>query len=409
MAESEERYRSLVNNLNVGVYRNEPGLEGRFVSANPALARMHGYDSVEEFEQVKVADLYPNPREREVYLNELLRRGHLRDYEVRLKKRDGTPIYASVNATAHSGPDGEVAWIDGVIEDITERKQAQEALRASEERYRTLAESSPDAIFILDEDTRVQYVNSKAAALWGRQPQDLIGHKQAELFPTVTAESQERTVREVFATGISFHRDKPLSFPIGDQWVEIRLAPLYDAQGAVTAVMGLCRDITERKRAEQQFAEALDLNEKMIAASTVGISAYKASGENVFANEALARMVGATPSEMLQLNFRRMESWRQCGLLQLAEEALSQGQARSREILHHHPLRQSRIAGLPYGPVCQQRAAAPAGHSPGYLRPQARRIPAPGSARPGDDSQSDQRSAGEREATAGSWHANRRG
>ncbi len=58
LRESEERYRSLVNNLNVGVYRNTPGSHGRFIHANPALARMHGYDSVEEFQKVRVADLY---------------------------------------------------------------------------------------------------------------------------------------------------------------------------------------------------------------------------------------------------------------------------------------------------------------------------------------------------------------
>ena len=65
LSQSEERYRSLVTNLNVGVYRNRPGLRGGFVHANPALARMHGYESVEEFQKVRVADLYQDPRERE--------------------------------------------------------------------------------------------------------------------------------------------------------------------------------------------------------------------------------------------------------------------------------------------------------------------------------------------------------
>ncbi len=70
----------------------------------------------------------------------------------------------------------------------------------------------------------------------------------------------------------------------------------------------------------------------MIAASTLGIAAYKASGECVFANEALARTVGGTVSEVLQGNFRRLKSWQRSGLLKLAEEALSQGQARSGEV-----------------------------------------------------------------------------
>ena len=90
------------------------------------------------------------------------------------------------------GPDGQVDWIDGVLEDVTERKRAQEALRASEERYRALAESSPDAIFILDRDIRLQYLNATAAALWRREPEDLIGLGQAELFPPETAQYYSR-------------------------------------------------------------------------------------------------------------------------------------------------------------------------------------------------------------------------
>ena len=258
-------------------------------------------------------------------------------------------------------------WIDGVLEDITQRKRAEEALRASEERYRTLAESSPDAIFILNRDIRVEYVNSAAAALWRRKPEDLIGLTQADLFPAEIAQNHSRVVSDVFATGHPVHREKPLTFPVGDQWIEIRLAPLCDARGTVTSVMGIRRDITERRRSEQQLAEALESESEDDRSVPMGISAYKASGECVFANEALARMVGGTPNGMVQLNFRRLESWRECGLLQLAEEVLSQGQARSGEIVRHHPLRQSRIAGLPYGSVCQQRATALAGHGPGHL------------------------------------------
>ena len=331
LSESEERYRSLVNNLNVGVYRNQPGTHGGFLHANPALARMHGYDSVEEFLKTRVADSYQDPQDREVFLNELMGKGTLRNYALRLKKRDGTPIYASVNATAHRNVNGEVDWIDGMIEDITERERAQEAQRASEERYRALAESSPDAIFILDRDIRVRYVNSTAAALWRRRPADLMGLTQDKLFPPETAQHHAGVVRGVFETGNVVRRDEPLSFPVGDQWIEIRLAPVYDAQRTVTSVMGICRDITERKRAERQLAEALDLNQKMIAASTMGIAAYKASGECVFANEALARTVGGSLSEVLQGNFRHMKAWQESGLLRLAEEALSQGQARSAE------------------------------------------------------------------------------
>ena len=455
LTESEERYRSLVTNLNVGVYRNTPGPDGRFLHANPALARMHGYESAEEFQKVKVEDLYQVPEDRQAFVTDLLRKGSVVNYEVRLKRRDGTPIYGSVSAALHRSPGGEVDYVDGVIEDITERKKAeqtlaealelnrtlisastvgiaayhasgpcvlanealaritrgtveklreqnyrrlknwrddgllakaeaaletgqpqqletktctsfgrelvinvrfapfvsrgeqhlllmvtdeteaqraQQALRASEERYRALAESSPDAIFILDRDIKVQYVNSTAAALWKRRPEELIGLSQTELFPPETAQRHRKVVTKIFETGKPVRRDEPLAFPAGDQWIEIRLVPLHAEQGGVSSVMGVCRDITERKRVERQLAEALDLNQKMIAASTLGIAAYEAAGKCVFANEALARIVGGSASLLQQTNFRQLESWQKSGLLRLAEEALSQGQARREEI-----------------------------------------------------------------------------
>jgi PAS domain-containing protein len=113
----------------------------------------------------------------------------------------------------------------------------------------------------------------------------------------------------VFATGKPVCEDEPLAFPTGEQWIEIRLAPLFDAQGSAASVMGVCRDITQRKRAEQQLTEALDLNRKMLAAATMGMAAYKASGECIFANEALARSVGGSVTEVLQGDFRRLEYW----------------------------------------------------------------------------------------------------
>lgn len=331
LSQSEERYRSLINNLNVGVYRNTPDPHGRFLQANPALARILGYDSVAEIERVSVADTYQDPRQRPTILADVLREGTLRSYELRLKKKDGTPIYASVNATPHYNANGEVDWFDGVLEDITQQRLAQEALRASEERYRTLAETSPDAIFILDRNIRVEFVNSAAAGLWGRQPADIIGRSQAEIFPPAIAQHQSQVVAAIFANGGVVRRDEPVPFPGGERWLETRLTPIRDAQGAVAAVMGVSRDISERKRAEQQLADALDLNRKMLAAAATGIAAFKASGECLFANEALARIPDISLARILQASFRRTESWRESGLLQTAEEVLGQGQSRSGE------------------------------------------------------------------------------
>ena len=147
LTESEQRYRSLVDNLNVGVYRNTPDADGRFLQANPALARMHGYDSVDELMMTRVMDLYDNPADRETLVVVLLKTGAVTNHEVRLKKKDGTIIFCAVTAKAHLGADGQMDWVDGIIEDITERKRLErQLLEVSEREQRRIGQDLHDGL-----------------------------------------------------------------------------------------------------------------------------------------------------------------------------------------------------------------------------------------------------------------------
>jgi len=146
LKESEEKYKTLTDHLNVGVYRNTPGPRGRFIEMNPAHVGMFGYESREEFLEVDVADLYQNPEDREKLSQKLLSDGFVKDEELQLKRKDGTLFTASVSTVAVKDENGEVAYFDGIIEDITERKQILEALREREERYRAVVENSSEVI-----------------------------------------------------------------------------------------------------------------------------------------------------------------------------------------------------------------------------------------------------------------------
>ncbi len=137
LKESEERYRLLVNNLPVGLYRNTPGPEGRFTMANPAIARMFGYESVETFLEASVSSLYWDPAERLAFSEKLLARGYMVAEELRLKRRDGTPIWGAVTANVLRNEAGEVVYFDGLIQDVSERKQAEERAQRSAELLRS--------------------------------------------------------------------------------------------------------------------------------------------------------------------------------------------------------------------------------------------------------------------------------
>lgn len=127
LKESEDSHRAIVENVNIGVYRNTGGPHGRFLQANPAIAKMFGFESVEDFMTTSVSGLYQNAEDRMKFVEDVLKSGAVRNRHLRLKKKDGTPIWGSCTATAKFNSGGELMWIDGVIEDITEMKQAQEA------------------------------------------------------------------------------------------------------------------------------------------------------------------------------------------------------------------------------------------------------------------------------------------
>ncbi len=138
LQQSEKSYRTLIENVNIGVYRNTGGPHGRFLQVNPTIVKIFGYDSVEDFMTIAVSDLYEHPEDRKLYIAELLKKGFVKDKEIRLRKKDGTIIWGATTAKIHYNDDGSIKWIDGVIQDITERKAAQEKALKSYHFERTI-------------------------------------------------------------------------------------------------------------------------------------------------------------------------------------------------------------------------------------------------------------------------------
>jgi PAS domain S-box-containing protein len=132
LKKSEAQYHSLVDNLNVGVYRISGGPEGRFLQANPAMVKLFGFDSLDDFLRTPATALYQDSAERAVVVNQLEQEGALRDIKLRMKRQDGTPIWVSCSAKAVHEENGIVRWVDGVLEDITERTLLEEQLRQSQ-------------------------------------------------------------------------------------------------------------------------------------------------------------------------------------------------------------------------------------------------------------------------------------
>jgi PAS domain S-box-containing protein len=128
LAESEERFRSLVQNATVGIYRATP--DGRILMANPTLVRMLGFDSFEELAARNLErEGFEPSYSRRAFKEQIEREGEVKSLEAAWTKRDGSVVFVRESARAARADDGSVLYYDGIVEDVTQRKQAEESMR----------------------------------------------------------------------------------------------------------------------------------------------------------------------------------------------------------------------------------------------------------------------------------------
>jgi PAS domain S-box-containing protein len=140
-----------------------------------------------------------------------------------------------------------------LMKEIHGRKDFERALRESRTQYQMLAEASRDVIYTIDAEDTVVYVNSFAGEQLGKEPKHLIGRKRSELFSAEISVGQRRSLDLVFSTGKPLRVENPARFRDHDGWQDTHLIPIKNDDGHVVAVMGISRDITERKRAEESL------------------------------------------------------------------------------------------------------------------------------------------------------------
>lgn len=208
--------------------------------------------------------------------------------------------------------------------EFAERKQAEERLRQSEVRFRALIENAPDAIVLLDLDGRIGYLSPATQRILGYTTEEGIGldpetlthpEELPALLTLLDTLEQMPGHSEVVQFRLH-HKDGSW------RWVEGTLTNLLTEPGVNANVFNF-RDITDRKQAENLLADAMVFNQTIIDTSPMGIITYNASGQAVSANEAVARLIGATVVQVRSQNFRELTSWRESGLLALAELALA--------------------------------------------------------------------------------------
>jgi PAS domain S-box-containing protein len=129
LKETEEEYHTLISELNISLFRVAGGPEGRIIRANTGFAEMFGYESGDDLIGMPVVEFYENPRDRQIFIDAITQKGRVEGLELKLRKRDGTVFYTQCTARVKYDATGRIKWIEGIHEDITERKKAEAELR----------------------------------------------------------------------------------------------------------------------------------------------------------------------------------------------------------------------------------------------------------------------------------------
>ena len=252
-----ERYRSLVENLGVGVYTLSDPIKGILESANPALARMFGYDSVEDVLSLgSTFMVYEDPEDRVRLVRKLLdndfRSSHTITFEVRLLKKDGTPILVRIVAHGTFDAGNNLVRIDGAVADITAGRMAEEALRESEQRFRRIFETAAVGIVLTSPSGRVVQANPAFCSFIGYSREELRSMQAIDLtHPDHVDETRARSALLDAPGGGSFEMEKRYLRKDGSEiWAHTSATTLFDEEGKKLSGIAVVQDIHERRLME---------------------------------------------------------------------------------------------------------------------------------------------------------------
>jgi PAS domain S-box-containing protein len=230
---------------------------GRYVQANPAFVRMLGY-SAEELAEKTIGDVtHPDDVEASwrVFGDLVQGRRNQADFEKRYIDRNGQVIWARNSVARLTDADGRLRCVVAMVEDITERQRAYEALRESEARLQAFTQNSPAAMYLKDREGRYRFVNEQFLQRHGLRREQVIGRGDEALFAHDQAQHLAERDAEVLARGAPLQSEETARYVEGERHNLVSRFPVFDASGGVVGVGGVATDITETKAAEQALRE----------------------------------------------------------------------------------------------------------------------------------------------------------
>jgi len=252
LRESERRFRDLFEGVPVGIYRLTP--DGTFVDVNRALAELLGYDDRQQLIGLDSGSLYVEDEHRQAWLLLMEHEGEVPDFETQIYRRDGDTIWVRSHTRALTASDGALIGYKGTVEDISARKQAEERLRESEDRFRSLVQNTYDVISLVDAEGKLNYQSPSGRRFSGQAERQRLGCDAFErVHPDDREEIRKRFYELVDEPGGNLRVEYRMLHKDGSLRVCESIFTNQLANPAVGGVVVTTRDITERKQAEERL------------------------------------------------------------------------------------------------------------------------------------------------------------
>ena len=258
LRDSEEKLRNLFERVRHGLFISSK--EGKFLDCNQALLDMLEYTTKEEFLKINIAqDLYVNPEDRNTLKERIERDGHVEDWEVEFKKKNGDKITVLLTGYPIKDEKGEVVGYQGINLDISDRKQIENELREANEFFKNLIESSVDGIIAADMEGNIFIFNKGAEALTGYAAEEVIGKLHiTKIYPEGVAKEIMKKLRSPEYGGVGKFIPTQLNVlnRSGEKiHVQLSAALIYNSVGNEIASVGIFTDLRSRIMMEKKLQE----------------------------------------------------------------------------------------------------------------------------------------------------------
>ncbi|MBM4084170.1 MAG: PAS domain S-box protein, partial [Planctomycetes bacterium] len=260
--QAEEKYRSIFEDAIEGIFQTTP--EGRYLTANPSMAQMLGYDSPEEL-LAAVTDIgrqvYVDPGRREEFRRTLEERGMVKAFQMQACRKDRAVVWLSLYARTVRDDTGKLLFYEGSARDITERKRAEEERQKAQERFSGIYNSAKDAIGYADLQGALVDVNNAFCQLTGYTREELLdGRTYYDLTPKEYHEFESRIVAEMMSTGAPAEYEKEYIRKDGTRVpIGLTVFAVKGPSGDTVGVAGIVKDVTERQRAQKVLEDRVRL------------------------------------------------------------------------------------------------------------------------------------------------------